>query len=416
MESGFFSPEFDARFCYLIVMLAGMLTAVREVDTRLAKIPGAWSDPGAHRLFAFLWLTPVVLFFLLDRSGAINDTSPVAALVVAVSYGAILSASSGEGTIAQSLKGLWSKLLGDMDKLSANMQARMQLRNFEYRRRMIEEIAGRKESFERLRALAQRLVDDPGKLDEALTAIDVQYPTDSGLATWKKTEHLIGALNRVYVSRRLPDEVHDLLREERLIGWRTYARVPGEQVGGLWRNLSVLVPATLIVALALASTTDYAHLERGWLHWRLSKSNVTASDLTRTREALIERVVRSPIPAEELYVLAASIREATAPARIDGIIGVMTDGVRERADREKVTPDLIVALILSLRTASIEGRGRVNAALVYLADARLKSIAENKDALATLDRLRRWVPSEKDTVTDLAARTDDWQRFFSMAK
>ncbi len=416
MELGSFSPDIDARFCYLIVMLAGMLTAVREVDARLARIPGAWTDPGAHRLFAFFWLAPLALFFVLDHSGAINDTSPIAALVVAIAYAAILSGSSAEGAMPQQLRGLWSKLLGDMDKLSANVQARMQLRNFEYRRRMIDEIAARKDRYERLRALTQRLVGDPAALEAALAAIDVQYPTDTALATWKKSEHLIGALNRVYVSRRLPDEVHDLLREERLIGWRTYVRTPGEQVGGIWRNLSVLIPATLIAALAYLSTTDHAHFERPWLQWRLSKTNVTASDLTRTREAFIDRFVRTSRPSEELYALSGSIREATAPARIDAIIGVMTDGVRERADREKVMPDLIVALILALRTGSIDGRGRVNAALTYLADARLKSAAENKDAAAALDHLKKWMPSEKDTVTDLAARTDEWQRFFSMAK
>ena len=256
MEAGSLSPDIDARFCYLIVVLAGMLTAVREVDSRLAKIPGAWSDPGAHRLFAFFWLTPVVLFFLLDHSGAINDTSPVAALVVAITYGAILSGSTAATPLPEQLKGIWAKLLGDVDKLSANVQARMQLRNFEYRRRTIDEIARDASRFDHLLGLARRMVDDSAALDAGLAALDQLHPNDPALATWKKTEYLVGALNRVHVSRRLPDEVHDLLREERLIGWVTYARAPGDQVGGIWRNLSVIVPAVLIAGLLYATTTD----------------------------------------------------------------------------------------------------------------------------------------------------------------
>lgn len=416
MEVGSLSPDIDARFCYLIVMLAGMLTAVREVDSRLSRIPGAWSDMGAHRLFAVFWLTPVVLFFLLDHSGAINDTSPVAALVIAFTYGAILSAGAINAPLPQQLKGLWAKLLGDMDKLSASVQARMQLRNFEYRRRTIDEIARDASRFDRLLGLARRMVDDSAVLDAGLAAIDQLHPADPALATWKKTEYLIGALNRVYVSRRLPDEVHDLLREERLIGFVTYARAPKDQVGGVWRNLSVIVPAVLVGALAYLTTTDHAHLERDWLQWRLAKSNVTATDLTRTREALVARFSRARQPGEELYTLGSVIREATQPSRIDVAVGIMTDGIRLRRDRDQVMPDLIVSLIVSLRTVSVDGRSRVNSALSYLADSKMKTAGDNKDAAAALERLKKWTPTEKDSVTDLAARIDDWQRFFSLVK
>lgn len=94
----------------------------------------------------------------------------------------------------------------------------------------------------------------------------------------------------------------------------------------------------------------------------------------------------------------------------------MTDGVRQRRDREQVMPDLIVSLIMSLRTVSVDGRSRVNGALGYLADARLRASGDNKDAAAVLERAKKWTPTDKDSVTDLAARIDDWQRFFSLVK
>ena len=58
----------------------------------------------------------------------------------------------------------------------------------------------------------------------------------------------------------------------------------------------------------------------------------------------------------------------------------------------------------------------VNGALGYLADAKMKTAGDNKDAAAALERLKKWTPTEKDSVTDLAARIDDWQRFFSLVK
>ena len=61
--------------------------------------------------------------------------------------------------------------------------------------------------------------------------------------------------------------------------------------------------------------------------------------------------------------LGGIIREATQPSRIDVAIGIMTDGIRLRRDRDQVMPDLIVSLIVSLRTVSVDGRSRVNGAL-----------------------------------------------------
>jgi hypothetical protein len=416
MELGTLSPDIDARFCYLIVMLAGMLTAVREVDSRLARIPGAWNDIGAHRLFGFLWLTPVVLFFLLDHTGAINDTSPVAALVIALVYSAFV-AGAGQAALPNQVTGLWAKLLGNADRIQAEAQAQMQGRIFQYARGATRDIASRPARFAKLQNLARRLVADPQALEARLAELDRQYDNDAALATWKKTELLLRALGGVYVARGLTEEVHDLLRRERLIGWGTYSWFPGDRVGGLWRNLSVLVPATLIVAVALLSTTDRWNFERAWLGWRLSKTNATAVDLTRTREAFIERFARSPEPAQELATLGSIIREANmTPARVDTTIGIMTDAVRQRGDRDQLMPELVVTLIVSLRTADADARARVHNALLYLADLRLKGAAENKDAAAQLDALRKWKPGDNDSVTALAARIDDWRRFFSTVK
>jgi hypothetical protein len=416
MELGTLSPDIDARFCYLIVMLAGMLTAVREVDSRLSRIPGGWSDLGAHRLFAFLWLTPVALFFLLDHTGAINDTSPVAALVVALTYSAFV-AGAGQALPVQ-VTGLWAKLLGDVDRIQGDAQTRMQARIFHYVREATRDIAGKPGRFAALHMLARRLVADTASLDQHLAEIDKQFAGDGDtLAIWKKTEALLRALSGVYVERGLTEEVPDLLRRERLISWTTYSWFPGDRVGGLWRNLSVLIPATLIVAIAVLSTTDRWNFERAWLGWRLSKTNATLVDLTRTREALIERFARSPQPTQELYSLGGIIREASmTPARVDTTIGVMTDAVRQRADRDQLMPELIVALIVSLRTANVDARSRVHNALLYLADSRLRGTGENKDATLILDALRKWKPSESDSVTELAVRIDDWRHFFSLAK
>lgn len=418
MDFGTLSPDVDARFCYLIVMLAGMLTAVREVDSRLAKIPGAWSDIGAHRLFAFFWVTPVLLFFLLDHAGAINDTSPIAAVVVAVTYATILGGATGQQPLLPSqVTGLWSKLLGDVDKIQAAAQARMQLRVFDYARGAANEIPLRPARYNKLLTLAKRLVGDPATLDKSLADIDAQYAGDTSLATYKKVEALMRAPNSVYVARGLNDEVHVLLRKERLIGWRTYSSFPGEQVGGIWRTLSVLLPAAVMASLVALSMTDYGNFERAWFEWRLSKANVSLVDLTRTREAMIDRIVRSPEPVAELTAVGRIVREANLPpVRTEAAIGILTDGVRQRRGGEKLMPELIATLVVSLRTANLDARNRVHATLLYLGDAVLKGGPENKDGQQALVELAKWKPNDKESISDLAAKIDEWRRFFMRLK
>lgn len=418
MDFGTLSPDVDARFCYLIVMLAGMLTAVREVDSRLAKIPGAWSDIGAHRLFAFFWVTPVLLFFLLDHAGAINDTSPIAAVVVAVTYATILGGASGQQPLLPSqVTGLWSKLLGDVDKIQAAAQSRMQLRVFDYARGAANEISARPARYTKLVALAKRLVGDPAALDKSLADIDAQYPADTALATYKKVEALMRALNSVYVARGLNDEVHVLLRKERLIGWRTYSSFPGEQVGGIWRTLSVLLPAAVMASLVALSMTDHGNFERSWFEWRLSKANVSLIDLTRTREAMIDRIVRSPEPMAELAAVGRIVREANLPpVRTEAAIGILTDGVRQRRDRDRLMPELIATLVVSLRTANLDARNRIHSTLLYLGDSVVKAAPDNKDAAQALVELAKWKPNDKGSISDLAARIDEWRRFFMRLK
>ena len=358
-------------------------------------------------------MTPVVLFFVLDRSGAINDTSPVAALVVAVTYGTIL-AGSGQPALPSQVTGLWAKLLGDVDKIQASAQARMQLRVFDYLRGATDEIAAHDAKSEKLLMLAHRLVDKPKDLDATLARIAEDFKDDPKLAMWKKAEALMRALNVVYVSKGLTDEVHVLLRREKLITWQTYMRFPGEQVGSVWRSLSVFVPAVAFIGLAVLSTTNTWNLERSWWEWRLSKTNVTAVDLTRTREALIERIQRSQAPKEELQALGRIVREVgMTPVRVEAAIGIMTDSVRPRPN---LMPELVDTLIVSLRTPNVDGRSRIHSGLIYLAAFRVQDLSKDDPLSKAFEALKAWKPSDSDFVTDLAARIDDWQRFFARAK
>jgi hypothetical protein len=85
------SPDVDAYYCYGVVLLLGLITASGQVSRRLANLPGRWIMVNTWLLFFAYALLPAVLFWLLDRTGAIHDTSLFAAVLVGAGYQQVLS-------------------------------------------------------------------------------------------------------------------------------------------------------------------------------------------------------------------------------------------------------------------------------------------------------------------------------------
>src|SRR5664279_1470228 len=93
-----FSPDWDARYCYLIVLGCGILSALIQVQGRLDVLRNkaiyAWSLWTTWLVFSTYLLIPLMLFWLLDRTGALQDTSFFAALLVGFAYPLVLSGGS----------------------------------------------------------------------------------------------------------------------------------------------------------------------------------------------------------------------------------------------------------------------------------------------------------------------------------
>ena len=96
------SPDLDARWCYLIVLLCGLISARSQLYKRFVdfKVSGAWLVPSTWLVFAIYLAIPIALFWLMDRMNALNDTSLLAALLVGFAYPAILAGGFGRLAVA----------------------------------------------------------------------------------------------------------------------------------------------------------------------------------------------------------------------------------------------------------------------------------------------------------------------------
>lgn len=427
MELGAFSFDVDARITYLVLLFAGMLAAFREVRVRLKALPGIWQSWRTQILFVFFWATPIVLFFMFDHTGALNDTSPIAALLIAFGYQQLLSRgstetnTSGLPTAPPQIGGLWEKILGDTNKLQERAQDDVFHRQFEYNQATRRLIVSDPARYDALRALVRRLTAEPAKLaelDAKLVEFDKAFQNDAPLLAWRKADHLLDSLEVAAFQLKVSVRVHALLLEEKVIDKQTSDLYPGDGASDLWqRAIAVVIPVVLASLLTFASFADWWRLGERWYEWRLAKPHVSNTDLEKTREALLRILDEPSRRADEVPRLAALIRGGSlAPARVETVVAVLTDGTRnDAAARGLVWKELVA----SLRVSNIDGRARVNSGLVYLADKRVEELkAAGQDVarlVALLDELRKWKPSDIDSLPALARRIDEWEAFHRVA-
>ena len=74
------SPDIEAFWSYLIVLVLGVFVAYRQVATRLEGFKDVWLVADTWILFFAYLAIPLGLFWLLDRTDAVKDSSLFAAL------------------------------------------------------------------------------------------------------------------------------------------------------------------------------------------------------------------------------------------------------------------------------------------------------------------------------------------------
>ncbi|HVA48438.1 MAG TPA: hypothetical protein VNH11_18890 [Pirellulales bacterium] len=104
------SPDLDVRFCYAIVVLLGVIVAVRQFGTRFPDFVG-WRFPETWVVFLCYVGVPVLLFWYFDRIKAISDTSLFAAVLIGLGYERILSGKLDPLPVIPDASKLWQPFI-----------------------------------------------------------------------------------------------------------------------------------------------------------------------------------------------------------------------------------------------------------------------------------------------------------------
>jgi len=112
------SPDIPAWASYLIVLTVGTVVAVSKVNDNLSIHHDRWSFPATWQLFAAYVFLPVALFWFLDYTSVIRDTSLFPALLVAAAYPAVFAGKVESVPLPPQVSALWQPLQAWASRLS----------------------------------------------------------------------------------------------------------------------------------------------------------------------------------------------------------------------------------------------------------------------------------------------------------
>ena len=432
-----FSPDIDASLCYLVVLFFGLLSGWREViaQPNIRDTFVIWGRPVTWLLFFIMAVSPALMFWILDRVGALHDTSLIAAAIVGIAYTQIV-----QGDTKYKAPGDTSPIWNFLTWLRAYAAKKISERIDSNRRAFDHNVfrclaaAARPSAappppsgsppaskpLDDFMAIALKRAEDPAdlraKIDAERTRLEAVKPAlAADVVDFKVAEFIYRAMIGT-------DEVgfRKLLVEEGLIEQSLIDRYFGSQQRRVVVGLMVLAGA---IGLLLFVTSDplgwVKYAEREYLMFRIAKASGTVSDLDRVVSRLVRRVVAEPAPkpgeapAADYWILPLLdlLNDSTLPmGRVDATLKVFLTARDKDAIQRAIMADRLVFL---LRTSNVDARRRVHLNLVYLSPDYGK---EEGQQPADFKALAKWNPTEGDSITEIETKIDAWRAYWGKTK
>jgi len=382
------SPDVDAWICYIVVLLLGMLTGKMQITKRLGNLPGQWIMVNTWALFFAYTAVPVALFWLLDRTGAVHDTSLFAAVLIGVGYQQILTGASGSIRAPGQVSAFWKPFAAWADAIASRIADRVAVNSQKFDERLLSRISASPEQFSELTAIVMVHTADPQPLDRQLRAIDTDLPIIGAAGVQRKKAELLYQTLKV----SSPRQFDYLLYKNKITGPVEYFWYAKE-----WRSKVVALSVALV--LVLAAFAAIAELRNpiyraAYYNWRLTRSNSTAADRFRASTHLRVYLDQTTPPYDALI---GRLRAPGLPVKTaDDILSLLLE-VKDSAARQKV--DLRGKLADALRTDNSDVRERIQNVLIYLAEY---------DNLTVPPDLKAWHSNPKNSASDIDQVIRQW--------
>ena len=285
MEDLGFSPDIDAYLCYLILMVASGISAAVNINQMMGAIArrGIWTIWRTWFLLGLYILIPVALFWLLDRTSAISDTSLLSAILVGFSYDQIMRNQITSISVATKVSTLLKPLQTWAEEAAKGVRLSLKSKDALAKEKLFAALENDKEKFDVFRKLVfsktYKKVELEEKLDEIESSPPIgsfeesSPPEDFDLYRYAKIQVLYDELR---ISK--PETFSYHLKEAEIITKVAYGR---EKHRG-----KIVIFNVIVVLLVVGWGGGYFLSNNEWVsntyyRWRLSKANTTAVDQHR---------------------------------------------------------------------------------------------------------------------------------------
>src|ERR1051325_7251380 len=174
--TGFSSPDIPAYLSYALVLLVGAVVARANVNNLVANFGNRWAFAGTWWLFLAFLALPIALFWFLDYTSALQDTSLFAALLVALGYRQIFAGRVQGITMPGQSAALWQPF----EDWVKRTNERILSRQAQYKARLDElgraSSADDPEKLWDFEALTLERSNDPAALSAALAPLKADPP------------------------------------------------------------------------------------------------------------------------------------------------------------------------------------------------------------------------------------------------
>jgi hypothetical protein len=384
------SPDLEAFYCYGLVLLLGLAAASAQVSKRLRNLAGSWIMFNTWLLFFAYTLVPVVLFWFLDRTNAVHDTSLFAAILVGVGYQQILSGGIGAIRAPGEVSKFWQPFDAWANSIASRIGDRIIVHNSRFDEKLLSSITSDAGKLDALKEVALTRTADAAKLDQSLRDLAGKKDLlgEKGVIAKQAT------LLYQNLKQSSPEQFEYLLYKHQVIPPKWYHWYAQE-----WRSKTtalivaiVLIIAAIVAVRSLGTAENYAK----YYVWRLHKDNATDYDRFRSRKKLAGYVTTT----SDVYPqLTGVLRIPNLPAKsADDILGLLVEA-RQSAIASHV--NLQALLAESLRVDNSDIRARIHKVLLYLADEKGAQVPQD---------LRAWQSDPKNTATDIDQIVKKWMQ------
>jgi hypothetical protein len=423
----FTSPDLPAYLCYLLVLIIAMLVARSQVNRLLASFPERWGFLSTWGLFSGHVGVPLGLFWFLDYTDALRDTSLFGALLVAIGYRQIFIGGVDSIRLPGQTQRLWQPFERWVKLLVEHITWKLKSHLDRFDDRVCSYVAADSQRIQGLAAIAFLHTTSKQDLETALATLEAET-RPNGVSE--------AAFTAIQNRKRITLLMNDLRASTgENFGYFLYQGgvVPTTKYL-LWfgnvRSRGVAWAATVIVAalLILGSYFAYQSLSvKAWYYqWRFTKANSSEMDRFRSRNyfqsqlrAAAEANNRAHIEAV-LAPMLVKLRFKECPNR------VAEDVLRLAVDCHNPAIDAVVfpQLIESLRTENSDIRLRMQRSLIdlYHADYCAPSAAAPEGSAAAMtckpeleEGIIDWVPANDDSPGKIDTYVRAWQAWWARA-